>query len=195
MLINQHTALFTELENVNSVKSLRLDGSGASSMFGSIDTKCEIVPIIESAYEAARDLCEYHYMTAPELDFRPVNAVPGDDSPPEKLSFVYVPSHLHHIMFELIKNSMRATIERHGDHTVYLPPIKIRAIKGREDLTIRVSDQGGGIPRRKTDLLFEYLYTTAPTPQLLSSCDMPGNFGMGTPAPIAGHGYGLPLSR
>ena len=124
MLINQHTALFTELENVNSVKSLRLDGSGASSMFGSIDTKCEIVPIIESAYEAARDLCEYHYMTAPELDFRPVNAVPGDDSPPEKLSFVYVPSHLHHIMFELIKNSMRATIERHGDHTVYLPPIK-----------------------------------------------------------------------
>ena len=24
---------------------------------------------------------------------------------------------------------------------------------------------------------------------------MPGNFGMGTPAPIAGHGYGLPLSR
>ena len=79
MLINQHTALFTELENVrkkflfneivllkfsfklpknlnyfivfqaNSVKSL--DGSGASSMFGSIDTKCEIAPIIESAYK------------------------------------------------------------------------------------------------------------------------------------------------
>ena len=110
----------------NSVKSL--DGSGASSMFGSIDTKCEIAPIIESAYEAARDLCEYHYMTAPELDFRPVNAVPGDDSPPEKLSFVYVPAHLYHIMFELIKNSMRATIERHGDHTVYLPPIKSKLI-------------------------------------------------------------------
>ena len=28
-----------------------LDGSGASSMFGSIDTKCEIAPIIESAYK------------------------------------------------------------------------------------------------------------------------------------------------
>ena len=60
--------------------------------------------------------------------FSKVNAVPGDDSPPEKLSFVYVPAHLYHIMFELIKNSMRATIERHGDHTVYLPPIKSKLI-------------------------------------------------------------------
>ena len=36
-------------------------------MFGSIDTSCEIAPIVESAYNAARDICEYHYMTAPEL--------------------------------------------------------------------------------------------------------------------------------
>ena len=53
-----------------------------------------------------------------------MNGVPGDDSPAEKISFVYIPSHLYHIMFELIKNSMRATIEKHGDHTVNLPPIK-----------------------------------------------------------------------
>ena len=58
------------------------------------------------------------------LHYRAVNGVPGDDSPAEKISFVYIPSHLYHIMFELIKNSMRATIEKHGDHTVNLPPIK-----------------------------------------------------------------------
>ena len=65
-------------------------------------------------------------------------------------------------------------------------------------MTIRVSDQGGGIPRRMTDTLFEYLYTTAPTPAITTSCDTPSgmnNPGMGQPAPIAGHGYGLPLSR
>ena len=62
----------------------------------------------------------------------------------------------------------------------------VRAIKGQEDVTIRVSDQGGGIPRRMTDTIFEYLYTTAPTPQLTSSCDVPNNPGMGMPAPIAG---------
>ena len=58
------------------------------------------------------------------LDFKPVNGVPGDDTPAKNISFVYVPAHLYHILFELIKNSMRATIERHGDHTVYLPPVK-----------------------------------------------------------------------
>ena len=100
---------------------------GSTNMIGTIDLKCEIAPIIESAYQAARDLSEYHYMTAPELDFRAVNSV--DDSPPEKISFVYIPSHLYHIMFELIKNSMRATIERHGDHMVYLPPIKSNDFK------------------------------------------------------------------
>ena len=62
------------------------------------------------------------------FDFRAVNGVPGDDSPAEKISFVYIPSHLYHIMFELIKNSMRATIEKHGDHTVNLPPIKSNLI-------------------------------------------------------------------
>ena len=36
------------------------------------------------------------------FDFRAVNGVPGDDSPAEKISFVYIPSHLYHIMFELV---------------------------------------------------------------------------------------------
>ena len=51
--------------------------------------------------------------------------------------------------------------------------LPVRAIKGVEDVTIRVSDQGGGIPRRMTDTLFEYLYTTAPTPAITSSTELP----------------------
>ena len=63
-------------------------------------------------------------------------------------------------------------------------------------MTIRVSDQGGGVPRRIRDNLFEYLYTTAPTPAITSSVEMPsGMGGMGSAAPLAGYGYGLPLSR
>ena len=64
-------------------------------------------------------------------------------------------------------------------------------------MTIRVSDQGGGIPRRMTDTLFEYLYTTSPTPVITSSVETQpsGMGGMAGAAPLAGYGYGLPLAR
>ena len=53
-------------------------------------------------------------------------------------------------------------------------------------MSIKISDQGGGIPRDETKELFNYLYTTAPTPTVSG--------GMGS-TPMAGLGYGLPLSR
>ena len=48
-----------------------------------------------------------------------------------------------------------------------------------------------------TETLFEYLYTTSPTPAITSSAEyMPnGMNGMAGAAPLAGYGYGLPLSR
>ena len=77
-------------------------------------------------------------------------------------------------------------------------------VKGREDVTIKVSDRGGGIPRSLRDHIFEYLYTTAPNPILTNSAEITdvssligggsGMSGMST-APLAGLGYGLPLSR
>lgn len=60
----------------------------------------------------------------------------------------YVPTHLHYIMLELLKNSMRATVEHHGVDADY-PPIKVVIADGsdNEDVIIKVSDEGGGIPR------------------------------------------------
>ena len=51
-------------------------------------------------------------------------------------------------------------------------------------MTVKISDQGGGIPRHITNRLFQYLYSTAPRPSMQPK-----------KAPLAGYGYGLPLSR
>ena len=58
---------------------------------------------------------------------------------------------------------MRATVETHKNEDT-LPKIEIDLVKGQEDLTIRISDYGGGIKRHNMENLFTYHYSTAPQP-------------------------------
>lgn len=61
--------------------------------------------------------------------------------------FAYIPEHLEYIFFELIKNSMTAVMRQ---HMALRDPVCIRAtiVEGPpdEDLIVRVSDCGGGLP-------------------------------------------------
>lgn len=47
-----------------------------------------------------------------------------------------------------------------------------------------MSDRGGGVQRSQMDHLFKYMYSTAPQPSIDAHS-----------VPLAGYGYGLPLSR
>ncbi|KAF3845775.1 hypothetical protein F7725_002853, partial [Dissostichus mawsoni] len=113
------------------------------------------------AYESAKLLCEQYYLGAPELELTQINA----NNTREAIQISYVPSHLYHILFELFKNAMRATIENH-EASRTLPPIKVMVALGGEDLSIKMSDRGGGVPFRKTEHLFSYMYSTAPRPSI-----------------------------
>ena len=55
------------------------------------------------------------------------------------LTFPYVPSHLSYMLLELLKNSMRATVETHG--TDNMPPIKIVIADGEENEDVRYYKQ------------------------------------------------------
>ena len=85
-----------------------------------------------------------------------------------KINLVYVPSHLYHIAFELYKNAMRAVIEYHGEAAKTYPKIQTLIVKGKEDLSIRITDYGGGIPHSKLSHVFKYMYSTAPRPSIAS---------------------------
>ena len=53
------------------------------------------------------------------------------------MQLTYVPSHLYHMLFELLKNAMRAVVEHH-EPGAELPPIQLFVILGAEDLVIKV---------------------------------------------------------
>lgn len=58
---------------------------------------------------------------------------------------------------------MRAVMETHQDSDC-IPPLRVNIVKGKEDVCLKISDLGGGIPRSQVDQLFKYMYSTAPQP-------------------------------
>lgn len=79
----------------------------------------------------------------------------------------YLPAHLDYMLYELLKNSMRATVEKYRGATYRtrgrLPPIQARVCSGKTHLTVRISDQGGGIPHENLDRVWSYGFTTSST--------------------------------
>ena len=111
---------------------------------------------------------------------------------------VFVPSHLHHVLFEVLKNSMRAVVEKEERRVGFgnaersdMPPIVVSIIEPTsQQVQIRISDQGIGIPAQNLPRLFTYAFTTA------KAVNIDEHFsGDEVHAPLAGFGYGLPLSR
>eukprot|EP00742_Colponemidia_sp_Colp-10_P005421 GILJ01005793.1.p1 GENE.GILJ01005793.1~~GILJ01005793.1.p1 ORF type:complete len:367 (+),score=30.31 GILJ01005793.1:93-1193(+) len=149
---------------------------------GLIDTKCSAVGVAEDAVNAARNLCLRSYADAPEVGFYGC----------KDMLIEYHPGHLFHMVFELVKNSMRAVMETHGKSDS-LPEIKVIVAEGVEDTCIKISDEGGGIPRSGQPRIWTYLYTTAQAANVDIESDSPYHTDFN--APLAGFGYGLPLSR
>jgi len=65
-------------------------------------------------------------------------------------TFPYILSHLEYIIGELLRNSIQAVVEKQNntsDPTKAPPPVDITICEAPQHVIIRVSDQGGGIPR------------------------------------------------
>jgi len=174
MLLNQHILLF--------------DGSHiqGTKLVGMIDRKCNVCNVVREAFEEAAILCEKTYTVSPELHLKIHNSVDQAKRGPKysaPIFITYPPRQIKFILVELFKNAMRATVETKG--IIKVPPIEVLVAKGETDVSIKVSDQGGGIPHTVTARMFHYLYSTAPRPTMRPT-EM---------AALAGYGYGLPMSK
>ncbi len=184
ILVSQHIAL-CDL-GTGKFQGQQLKRLMDAGYVGIVCTRMNLKLMTHEAIELARQMCEdwYGLFDAPEVE---LICDPN-------LEIMYIPGHLNHMIFEVVKNSLRATVELHGsdfDGPKNYPKIRVIVTNGTEDITIKISDQGGGIPRSHVSKVWNYLFTTVKNTPILSpdfSQDMMG-------APMAGFGYGLPVSR
>ncbi|KAL4442411.1 hypothetical protein ABPG77_004995 [Micractinium sp. CCAP 211/92] len=131
---------------------------------GIVCTQLSLADAVDFAASRCKQAFIEHYGVAPEV------LVSGDAS----LTIPYIPAHLDYMLYELLKNSARAVVERHSggghssltdlpSHRARLPPIHVRLCGGEQDITIRLSDQGGGIPEGMVDSVWQFGFTTSGT--------------------------------
>lgn len=158
------------------------------NMVGLINLKASPYEIAAQAIRDAAYICSRVHGDAPDV------TIHGRTD----LTFPFVDSHVSYMLLELLKNSMRATIETHGIDS--MKPIRVIIADGEdnEDVVIKVSDEGGGIKRSNMHRVFSYLYTTADpsvVSKMLATHSEDDLKDHGKASPLAGLGYGLPIAR
>ncbi|CAJ1375976.1 unnamed protein product [Effrenium voratum] len=156
-----------------------------------VNPECDPVGVVRSAARDAATLCRHHYGWSPPIDIVDVGQV----------RFPFISQYLNYIMFELLKNSLRAMVEKFGSRPeAEAYPIRVVICGDDDTVVLRVSDSGGGIPLDDMEQVWSYMYTTArPACEEASNGEMSPNEDDDSDddgvAPLAGFGCGLPLSR
>ncbi len=141
MIAEQHLALTSTFHSPWHFP----DAQTATTEFvGEVFLKCNAGEVVSRCGTAVASLCSAAYG-------------PNAILPEIKLSghldatFPYILSHLEYIIGELLRNSIQAIVERQKTHPrgwdEKPPPIEVTVCEAPQHVIIRVSDQGGGIPR------------------------------------------------
>ncbi|OTA94366.1 hypothetical protein M434DRAFT_394773 [Hypoxylon sp. CO27-5] len=114
-----------------------------SEFIGEVFIKCVAKDVIEHCAKAIQDLARS--ANGPDTKIPEIN-INGH----MEASFPYILSHLEYIIGELLRNSVQAVIEKHQQSKNPAsdpPPIEVTVCVAQQHVIIRISDQGGGIPR------------------------------------------------
>lgn len=157
---------------------------------GIVDTQMRAADVIAASGHYVRNLCEATFDIAPALQLH------GDVD----VTAVGVPGHLEYVMTELLKNSFRATTERHLSKTGgrEIPPVSVTLSSTHSHIYIRIRDKGGGIETESMARIFDYSYTTARSASRDDNgdpMDITAGALQGTMGTLAGLGHGLPMVR
>lgn len=203
---NRSTDSFTNNNNNNKLKQI-----------GILDSEVNLNKLIRHNFDFIIDLCHLQYDPAllPELNITSIyNGKKKENN--TDVVVPMIPIIFEYIMTEILKNSVRASIENSMKQKKKLGPlssrIDVKIHKERKEysneLIIKISDQGGGIPPSIEPHIFEYSYSTLNNKHIKrkrnnnnnNNNQMEENLNLSgdvqpTNNNIAGMGFGLPLCK
>jgi len=149
VIAEQHLALTETFNSPWHFPSAKNPLESNADFVGEVFLKCNAREVVESCGMLAQDLAKQAYgdsCVVPEIKL---------DGHLEA-TFPYILSHLQYIIGELLRNSMQAVMERFKDLPGPPPPIEVLVCEAPQHVIIRVSDQGGGIPREILPYLWSF---------------------------------------
>lgn len=162
---------------------------------GMVDLEINLENVVRNAVHEAKQICNDHYGDCPDTEL-----VITSES--KMFRFPFMSTTIRYIILELMKNAFRATVESHMKRNSMgivtcddMPPVRvlINLQEGLEHACICVSDEGKGMTEEALDMAMAYSYTSVAKPAM--SIEEGGVNSSAEPSPLAGYGYGLPMSR
>lgn len=123
--------------------------SSESEFVGEVLLRCNAKDVVERCGRFTQGICKTSGGADPVV---PEIRIQGHVS----ATFPYVLSHLEYIIGELLRNSVQAVMARYRDTREPPPPIDVLICEAPQHVVIRISDQGGGIPRDITPFLWSF---------------------------------------
>jgi len=198
--------LISHVHALNAKKGVNSDGE---EMVGVVNVTTHPITILSRAYVATRFMCMRDFNMAPELH---VNGVMHDTyiraEGAKQQHFAYVHTHLFYIFLELVKNAARASIERaqiegavsegvfrpQGD-CAKLPSLHVIVPEEQsmwdQERSVKLADRGTGMNRSVLGKAFSYFYSSVKARPTVAEEVSDFDRRM----PLAGFGFGLPISR
>lgn len=159
------------------------------------DFACDAEAVLHKVYQQGKEICLHTYGVAPKLK------VLFNDT----TRFHYITGHLEYMLLELVKNSLRATTERFLEKNLELDPltmsetipdVEVSIYRGEHGITIKIHDDGGGIPAHLTQSVMYYSVTTVNKEDHATDAAAKRNtFSCLNGVTMAGEGFGLPMVR
>jgi len=140
VIAEQHLALTEAFDSPGYFTEAQSKIEPSLDFVGEVFLRCNAKEVVDSCWSRAISLAEEAYGQHCRL---PSIRIEGHLD----ATFPYILSHLQYVIGELLRNSIQAVVEKTSDCSAVPAPIDVLICEASQHIILRISDQGGGIPK------------------------------------------------